>query len=485
VDGSYPLRRPLKPGLSSTAKKITIATIRITCLKAVKILRCVMMVRKQKTPKKEASALSRLMSIGKLGLDVAKSEAGYHVKRTLERNKEIQKLGTQLTQIRMVTKTLGEMKGAVMKIGQMLSLYDLPGLPEEVREILSQLQKQAPALPFEDMMEAIAEDIPDFFDTVKLESETPIAAASIGQVYKGTVNGQEVAIKVQIPGMSDIIKSDLKNLNTLAKVFSPWISQKEMKALLNEIKDHLLIECDYFQEAKNIEKFRKIYAKHPHIVFPSYLPELSDKHILTMTFVHGDDLKSFLKTNPSQKRRNEVAHIIFEFYMDQIFNHNMVHADPQFGNFLFQDNKIGVVDYGCVKYFDDHFIHNIVVFLNACFNHDKTEIHAGFRALGLATTRSSKKMYDLLDDFITIAEETYQRDKYQYGEYKVIHKIFQALPRLLTQRNLHYPPELLMLERTMAGVYFLAEKLKATVPFRSMLMKYVRESDAVTKGYKT
>ena len=444
------------------------------------------MIRNTKSSrKKDSSAISRLLSIGKLGLDVAKSEAGFHLKKALERNQQLQKLNTQIAQIQMITKTLGEMKGAVMKIGQMLSLYDIPGLPPEVREILSQLQKQAPPLPFEDMKQVIQEDMPNFFDHVQFDSNVPIAAASIGQVYKGRYKGKDVAVKVQIPGIEKMIKSDLKNLNILTKLFSPWISQKEMNTILKEIKDHLLIECDYLQEAKNQRCFQKLYGNHPHIIFPSSYEELSSKHILTMGFLEGDDIKDFLKTNPSKNRCNEIVQIFFEFYMDQIFNQCVLHADPQFGNYLFQDRKIGIVDFGCVKYFDKSFIQNLIVFLNACVNHDLQAIHDGYRALGLATVRNDSKWYDTLDEFINIAEITYKQERYQYGEYHVIHKIFQALPRLLTQRNLHHPPDFLLLERTVAGLYFLAEKLQANVSLKDLMAKYILESDKAQCGYSS
>lgn len=433
--------------------------------------------------RKDSSAISRLLSIGKLGLDVAKSEAGFHLKKAFERNTQLQKLSTQIAQIQMITKTLGEMKGAVMKIGQMLSLYDIPGLPPEVRDILSQLQKHAPALPFDEMRDVIETDIPDFFNHVQLEGEKPIAAASIGQVYKGTYKGNPVAVKVQIPDVEKMIKSDLKNLNVLTKLFSPWISQKEMKAILKEIKDHLLTECDYQQELKNQQVFKKLYGHHPHITFPSSYEELSSKHVLTMEFLEGDDIQAFLQTHPSKQRRNEIVQIFFDFYVDQIFNHCVLHADPQFGNYLFQDHKMGVVDFGCVKYFDKKFIQNLIVFLNACYHHDPEAIHEGYLAIGLATARNNSKWYDTLDEFLHIAEMTYKKDQYQYGEYQIIHKIFQALPKLLMQRNLHYPPDLLMIERTMAGLYFLAEKFQANASLKDLMAKYVLDSETSKQGY--
>lgn len=442
---------------------------------------------KQKKPKKKksnTSAVSRLFSIGKMGLDLAKSEAGYRIQKKLERSKSLEKLDTQIKQMQTITKTLGEMKGAVMKVGQMLSLYDIPGIPNEVRDILSRLQKQAPALPFEEMKQVIETDMPDFFKRVTLLSEEPLAAASIGQVYQGvTQQGDPVAIKVQIPDIEKIIRSDLKNMKVLARVFSPWVTQKEMQAIFKEITTHLLEECDYHLEAKNILWYQRVFGSHPVIVFPKpYLP-LSSKRVLTMSLLEGQDIHQFLNSNPSTKQCNEITYQLQNFYFDQIIRHSIVHADPQFGNYLIQKDKIAVLDFGAVKRFEPNFIHNLIIFLNACVDMDLERLHEGYLALGLMTRRDSKKLSELLDNYIDIAKKTYIRERYQYGDYTVIHQIFKTFPKLLQQKKLHLPPDFILLKRAVAGLYLLSEKMKADVPIRSLIQTYVIESPTAKMDY--
>lgn len=409
-----------------------------------------------------------------MGLDVAKHEVGFHFQKTVDRSKTIEKLSTQINQMQVIAKTLGEMKGAMMKVGQLISLYDVPGLPEEVREILSMLQNQAPALPFEDMKEVILSDIPDFFDRAELESTTPIAAASIGQVYKGRdQQGNVVAIKVQIPNIESIIRSDLKNLNVLAKLFSPWMSQTEMKMILAEIKIHLIQECDYQLEARNLQWFAATYANDPLFVFPKAFPELSSKHVLTMSFLDGMPLQRFLKKEPSQSKCNDLVTKIAAFYINQIFEHGLVHADPQFGNYVFTEHHVGVLDFGCVKRFSKNFVRNLTAFVHACIHRDHDQLHKGYLALGLTTRRDPKHLTQLLDEFVDIAAETYQKQRYQYGEYTVLNKVLLNLPKVFRQKKLHLPPDFVLLERTVAGLYFLAEKFKANIPVRKLISKYV------------
>jgi predicted unusual protein kinase regulating ubiquinone biosynthesis (AarF/ABC1/UbiB family) len=443
---------------------------------------------KRKSQKQSStSAISRLLSIGKMGLDLAKSEAEYHLQKNIERSKTLEKLGTQIKQMQTITRTLGEMKGAVMKLGQMLSLYDIPGLPPEVRDILTGLQKQSPALPFEQMAEVIVEDLPHFFEKVTLDSEKPLAAASIGQVYRGKLNtGEPLAIKVQIPEIEKIMKSDLKNLNILAKVFSPWVSQKELKAVLEELKIHLMNECDYVKEAANVTWFNETYQNHPALRFPRVFPNLSSKRVITMSFMEGLDIYDWLKQTPTQAQRDKLTFHLADFYFHQIFKHGRAHTDPQFGNYLFQphDHCITVLDFGSVKTFNPVFIHNLIVFLNDCIHMDFERLHQGYLALGLVTGRDQAKLGQFLDEYIRIASEVYSRDRYQYGEYHVIHNILKTLPNIFKQKKIHVPTDFVLLDRVVAGLYFFAEKVKASVPIRKLIQTYVIESSAAGQNYQ-
>ncbi len=438
----------------------------------------------KKKPKKQTGAISRLFSIGKMGLDVAKSEVEYQVQKTMDRSKTLERLNTQIKQMKVITETLGQMKGAVMKIGQMVSLYDIPGLPEEVRDILSQLQSQAAPIPYPEIKEIILKEHPDFFNTVKIEDEYPIAAASIGQVYLAThKRGEKLAIKVQVPEVEKMIRSDLKNLNVLSKVFSPWVTQAEMKAVFNEVKTHLLQECDYQLELDNLKWFHQKYNGKFSLVFPKAYPKISSKHVLTMSFVEGFDLLNFLKKNPSKKLRNEIAHNIAHFYFDQVFNHSIVHADPQFGNYLFTKDTIGILDFGCIKKFSPHFIHNLIVFSQACAALDYEKMEAGYLSLGLTTKRDTKRLSPVIHEFVRIAAETYRKERYQYGEYKIIYKIFKTLPSLFRQKRLHMPPDFILLERTLAGLYFLVEKLGANLAVKDLLKEYVITHQKASNEY--
>ncbi|QCQ92379.1 ABC1 kinase family protein [Rhodococcus sp. SGAir0479] len=252
---------------------------------------------------------------------------------------------------------LGSMKGVAMKLGQMLSILDLDLVPEEHRadfqRKLAALRDQAPTTSFESMRAVIESDygrpIAEVFADFDPE---PVAAASIGQVYRARLHdGREVAVKVQYPGIDAAIRADLKNLTMFLKIWKSTVPTLSTPALLNELRLNFEGELDYEREARTQHEIARLYAGHPFIAIPDSMPELSTRRVLVSEFFGGTGFAG-IRALP-QAERNRVGEIIFRFYIGSLYRHHEFCGDPHPGNVLLgADGRVGFVDFGLFNRMD-------------------------------------------------------------------------------------------------------------------------------------
>lgn len=251
-------------------------------------------------------------------------------------------------------KTLGEMKGLPLKLGQMASYIDglaPPGYEERFKQTLKKLQAKAPPLSPEAAVKVVTEDLgaPPTEIFSEWESE-PFAAASIGQVHHATTRGGDrVAVKVQYPGIDKAIENDLKSVSLLEAMMSPVGRRYHTKEGLDEIKSVFMTELDYTREAAIADVFRRIHAEDPEIVIPHVHQSLSTKRVLTCELIGGDDYTTFC-ANASQEDKNAAAQTIWRFMMRALMKHAVLYADPHPGNYRFLGGgKVAFLDFGCHK----------------------------------------------------------------------------------------------------------------------------------------
>ncbi|MBY5161674.1 ABC1 kinase family protein [Salsipaludibacter albus] len=251
---------------------------------------------------------------------------------------------------------LGEMKGAAMKVGQLLSFVDLD-VPDDVRDIyheaLAELRDAAPPMDVEAIEEVFKEDFGQRPEEVFATwDRTPLAAASIGQVHAATLeDGSEVVVKVQYPGVAEAVRSDLSNAEMfapLARVLSP---NQEIEPLLDELRERVNDELDYQREAQYQRAFADRYADHPFIVVPDVVGDLCRNRVLVSERIHGrrfDDVA----TSDDEELRQRVGEIIFRYAFGSIARFRLFNGDPHPGNYLVTDDgRVAFVDYGSVKMF--------------------------------------------------------------------------------------------------------------------------------------
>jgi predicted unusual protein kinase regulating ubiquinone biosynthesis (AarF/ABC1/UbiB family) len=253
-----------------------------------------------------------------------------------------------------IVTALGTMKGAAMKVGQVMSFLDPGVVPEEYREEfqrkLAELRDAAPTVTFPQMRRVIEQELDTPLDEVFEEfDETPIAAASIGQVYRARLHdGREVAVKVQYPGVAQAVRSDMQNLGMILRLAKRIAPGLDPKAVGEEISSRIEEELDYELEAQNQRSLARIFRGHPFIVVPGVVTSLSRARVMVSDFVQGIGFEE-IKGYP-QEERNRVAEILFRFYFGCLYRHHQFSGDPHPGNsMLLEDGRMAFFDFGLFK----------------------------------------------------------------------------------------------------------------------------------------
>ena len=244
-----------------------------------------------------------------------------------------------------------------MKLGQVMSFLDVGLVPEEYREEfqrkLGELRDAAPKVRFDDMRKVIEKELDGpLSDSFSDFNEEPIAAASIGQVYRATLtDGRDVAVKVQYPGVAAAVRADMQNLGLILRLMKRVAPGMDAKAIGREVRDRIDEELDYELEAQNQRAIARIFRRHPFIVVPDVVPRLSRERVIVSDFVEGrgfEDLKLL-----DQDERDRIGEIVFRFFFGCLYRHHQFSGDPHPGNFmLLDDDRVAFLDFGLFKRMD-------------------------------------------------------------------------------------------------------------------------------------
>jgi predicted unusual protein kinase regulating ubiquinone biosynthesis (AarF/ABC1/UbiB family) len=293
--------------------------------------------------------LARGFQLGRLGLSLAGSYLGYQAQNLLLGEGEQRKARFHEKASRRVRDELGALKGAAMKLGQLLSMQS-KSLPEGAIRELAALQMKAPGMHASLARAQFKASFGKYPDEVFREFDAePFAAASLGQVHRATTrSGECVAVKIQYPAIRSAIENDFSLLRsaTLPGRLTGYVPT----ALVDELQKGILEETDYRQEADNIEFFRERLKGLTYLTIPRVYSDLSTDRVLTMSYIEGETLGEFLKRKPTAATRNLIGERLLEMHDTQLHWLKAVHADHHPGNYLFQpDGRIGLVDFGSVK----------------------------------------------------------------------------------------------------------------------------------------
>lgn len=315
------------------------------------------MADESKIPKGRVRRSAKLGSIvGVQGARYAGTKAT-NVGRSDEGSKERLEQRHLETAMKMVG-ALGQMKGAAMKLGQFASFIDTEFIPEEYREIyqeqLAKLRTDAPAMPWEKVEKVLLEEYDDEpVSELFAEFETEaFAAASIGQVHRAEMlDGRQVAVKIQYPGIAEALDADLRNAGTLVRLARAIAPGLDAKAIADEIRERVMEELDYEYEAQNQRSFSRAYRDHPFIYVPDVITRLSRRRVLVTELVEGLDFEE-IKQLPDEER-SRFGEIVFRGSFGSIYHLQHFNADPHPGNYiLMRDGRVAFLDFGMTKKLD-------------------------------------------------------------------------------------------------------------------------------------
>jgi predicted unusual protein kinase regulating ubiquinone biosynthesis (AarF/ABC1/UbiB family) len=302
------------------------------------------------------SRVRRSAQLGRLAAEQAARQMGTRAANLTRDEEESQAAlaRRQLETAEQIVAALGTMKGAAMKLGQVMSFLDVGLVPEEFREDfqakLAELRDAAPKVSFKDMKGVIEgqfdEPLDELFESF---DPVPIAAASIGQVYKARLHdGRDVAVKVQYPGVAAAVRADMQNLGLILRLMKRVAPGLDPKAMADEIRLRIGEELDYELEAANQRTLARLFRGHPFIFVPEVVTRLSREKVIVSEFVSGRGFEE-LKQLP-QDERDRLGEIIFRFYFGCMYRHHQFSGDPHPGNsLLLDDGRMAFLDFGLFK----------------------------------------------------------------------------------------------------------------------------------------
>jgi predicted unusual protein kinase regulating ubiquinone biosynthesis (AarF/ABC1/UbiB family) len=377
-----------------------------------------------------------------------------------------------------VTDKLAQLRGAAMKVGQLLSMDAGDLLPTELTEILARLRSNAtPMLPKElasVLRTELGEQWQQHFSQF---SFAPLAAASIGQVHLAHHdNGQKLAVKVQYPGIRQSIDSDVDNVALLLKVSGLVPDGVDYKMVLEQAKLQLHQEADYQQEAAYLLRYRQLLADDDQFVLPALYPELSTSQLMTMSFVEGVPIES-LQQYPQQLRDQAMSQL-FALLFREIFQFRLVQTDPNFANYLYQPEtqQLVLLDFGACRDYPQSISEGYRQLLTAVIRQDSAGTEQAMRQIGFFSQDILPTQKQAILALVQLISEPVQHNSpYCFGQTDLAQRVRVAGTALSLQQNYwHTPPvAAIFLHRKMAGLYLLAARLKARVNVRQLLEPYL------------
>jgi predicted unusual protein kinase regulating ubiquinone biosynthesis (AarF/ABC1/UbiB family) len=385
-----------------------------------------------------------------------------------------------------VVNELGHMKGALMKVGQIVS-FVAESLPDDVQSVLATLQADAPPMAPSLAEQVVADELGAPPDALFLDWDpVPVAAASIGQVHRAVMpDGRMVAVKVQYPGVGDAITADLANAELLYPMFSAFtLKGLDSKALVDELRARMLEELDYRREAANQAHFARHFAGHPFIRVPAVVPERSAARVITSEWADGWTWAELLERADAATRQR-AAEVVWRFCQHAVHRMRTFNGDPHPGNYRFHaDGTVTFLDFGMVKTWTpgewellEPCLDGIIV------DRDPVALVAAMESVGFLTPGHGLDPAEIYE-YVSAPYQPYLSDRFTFTRdwvrdtIRTIIDVRGPLQHVIEQLNL--PTSFVVLNRVVWGVSALMGKLDAEGPWRSMLLEYRRGGPPAT-----
>ena len=428
----------------------------------------------QKAPPR--SLLGRSSKLVSLAAGLARHELSGRLERAFTRGEELvkqaQALKVQVEQAKEIVESLGQLKGAAMKAGQLLSMELRDVLPPEVISVLSQLQASGSTVDFASIRSVLEEELgAERLAQLDIRPE-PLASASIGQVHRATWRApgeppREVVLKVQFRGIADTIESDLALLERVARLFlAAQLRHFDVAGVFAEMREVLLLETDYLHEAQVLGRYREKAHQVPGLRVPEVHHALCSRRVLCLSFEQGLTLDAFLATGPSQEARNRVAAQVLDLYFREFFDWGLVQTDANFANFLFRpgQGELVLLDFGATREYPAEFREKYRALLTASLRFDRKAALSAAEALGLILPEEPDSAREALHGLLETVLRVFQpgEQPVDFRDPRIVKDSSARLRAYYEALTCSPPPaQLLFLHRKLGGVYTLGRALGA------------------------
>lgn len=381
---------------------------------------------------------------------------------------------------RRLARRLAQMRGAAMKLGQLLSLEGPDLIPPEFAEALAVLRASADTMPASQVRRALGREYGRGWESKFLEFDfEPLAAASIGQVHAATTrDGRRIVLKIQYPGVARSIDSDVDNVATLLRVLRLLPGEIDLSGLIEEAKRQLHQEADYLAEAGSQTRYAGLVADEPGLRVPRVHPELTTRRILAMDRVDGQPIDAWADGGAGQARRNRVAERLERLLFRELFEFRFMQTDPNFANYLVEPeaDRIALLDFGSTRELGGELTERYRRICRAVIEGDREKVRQLAVEIGyLPEDEREDRAEGVVDLILLVCEPLRQRGRYDFaGSGLLARARTLGLELVLGRGFLHPPPpDTVFLHRKLVGSFLLCARLGARIPVRALIEPFL------------